>query len=256
MIDTHCHLNDEKAFPDPELIVDAAAGVGVDRLIAVGLDPANWLSAIKLADSFDNLFAIVGWHPNYTNDYSASSLPLLREALSHPKVVAMGEIGLDWYRDYATREQQFEALHDQLDLAQELSVPVVFHAREAYSDLLDVLEARPPHPYLFHCWAGNSVEAGRAVDLGAYFGIDGPITYKKSDSLREVVRQLPHDRLVLETDSPYLSPEPVRGKPNHPGNIPFINLALAAVLGATEAHCAEMTTANAERFFGLARPTH
>lgn len=251
MIDTHCHLNDAKAFPDPELAIETAKGVGVDRIFVIGLEPENWRSAISLAERFEDVYAIVGWHPNFTNEYAGESLAQLRHHLAHPKVLAMGEIGLDWYRDYASREQQYAALHAQLDLAGELQVPVVFHARDAYSDLMDVLEKRAPHPYLFHCWAGNAAEAERAVALGAYFGVDGPISYKKSDDLRAVIRNLPHDRLVLETDAPYLTPEPLRGKPNQPAHIPLINHALAVTLGIDEAECATLTTANANRFFRL-----
>ena len=251
MIDTHCHLNDEKAFPDPALEVEAANGVGVDRMFVIGLDPDNWKSAVDLANRFKGVYAILGWHPNYTNDYQSESLVVLRGLLQTPKVIALGEIGLDWYRTYATRDQQMRALEEQLDLAAELDVPVVFHAREAYADLLDILERRPPHPYLFHCWAGNQSEARRAVQLGAYFGVDGPITYKKSTDLREVVASLPADRIVLETDSPYLTPEPMRGKPNRPAHIPLINLAVANLLGISEDECAEQTTRNAETFFRI-----
>lgn len=251
MIDTHCHLNDAKAFPDPQAEIEAALEVGVDRLIVVGTHPPDWARAVALAEAHPEVFAIVGWHPNYTAEYDRASLAELERLLAHPRVLALGEIGLDYHWDYSPRMTQYEALRDQLDLASRLGVPVVFHAREAYGDLLDVLEARPPHPYLFHCWAGNAEEAARGVALGGYFGVDGPVTYKKADDLRAVLAEIPLDRLVLETDAPYMPPVPYRGKPNRSAYVPLINAGLAEVHGVSPEACAATTTANAERFFRL-----
>jgi TatD DNase family protein len=165
--------------------------------------------------------------------------------------VALGEIGLDYHWDYATPDQQRIALLDQLELARKLAKPVVFHCRDAYPDLLTILEEQPTHRYLFHCFAGNQEDARRALALGAMFGVDGPITYKKADALREVIAMIPRDRLVLETDSPYMAPTPHRGKPNRPAFVPFVNEGLAATLGISQEECASLTTANAKRFFGL-----
>jgi TatD DNase family protein len=251
LIDTHCHLNDPKAFPDPANAIREAVLAEVGTMIVVGVNQKEWRRTVELAEEHDELYAIVGWHPNYTADYHPDTLTELRELLKNPKVRALGEIGLDYHWDYSPRETQFKALHDQLDLARELQIPVVFHAREAYSDLLDVLEQRPPHPYLFHCWAGDADEAKRAVKLDAYFGVDGPVTYPKSDELREVLKTLPSDRLVLETDAPYMSPVPYRGKPNQPAYIPNINAFLAQTLGISAQECAAQTTANARRFFQI-----
>ena len=251
LIDTHCHLNDEKAFPDVDAAIDAARGAGVERMIVIGTHPDDWVRAVSLAEHHTELWAIVGWHPNYTANYSEESLVQLESLLAKPKVLAVGEIGLDYHWDYAPREVQRRALIDGLNLATKLSLPVVFHAREAYSDLLDVLETRAAHPYLFHCWAGSPAEAERALALGAMFGVDGPVSYPKAEELRSVLRTIPHDRLVIETDSPYMSPVPFRGKPNAPANVKFVNRALADTLGITEAECADITTANARRFFGF-----
>jgi TatD DNase family protein len=250
LIDTHCHLNDAKAFPEPRAEIEAAVAAGVERLVVVGTHPPDWASAVRLAEEHPEVYAIVGWHPNYTADYDPASLAELERLLEHPRVLALGEIGLDYHWDYAPRTTQFEALRDQLDLARRRGVPVVFHAREAYGDLLDILERRPPHPYLFHCWAGNANEAARAVALGATFGVDGPVSYKKADDLRAVLRTIPLDRLVLETDAPYMAPVPHRGKPNRSAYVPLINAALAEALGIAPEACAEATTANAVRFFG------
>lgn len=250
LIDTHCHLNDAKAFPDPAATIEMARESGVDRLIVIGTHPEDWKRAIDLAERFQEVFAVVGWHPNYTAEYEPSSLTELENLLAHPRVLALGEIGLDYHWDYAPRDIQFRALRDQLDLAVRLNTPVVFHAREAYSDLLDVLEARPAHPYLFHCFAGNAEEAQRAVVLDAYFGVDGPVTYPKAEELRSVLRTVPVERLVVETDSPYMSPMPFRGKPNQPAYVMHVNEGLAKACGMAHEEMAELTTANAVRFFG------
>lgn len=251
LIDTHCHLNDSEAFPDPAAAIAEAAEAGVTRLFVVGVDAEDSRRALELADRFDGVYAIVGWHPNYTTSFSSEGLAEIREMLSHPKMVALGEIGLDFHWQYATLEQQERALYAQLDLAEELEVPVVFHCREAYSRLLDILENRPRLPFLFHCFSGDADDARRAVDLDCYFGVDGPVTYKKSSALREVIRTLPQDRLVVETDSPYLSPEPFRGKPNKPAHVALVNAALGSLFGMPAEECAALTTGNAERFFRL-----
>jgi len=252
LIDTHCHLNSEEDFPDPASAIAEARGAGVNRLILIGVDPANGRRAIEIAETHEGVYAVVGHHPNYTQNYSKTSIDELRVMLGHPKCLALGEIGLDFHWDYATREQQERALYDQLDLADELGMPVVFHCREAYPELLGILESRPVRPYLFHCFSGNREDAERAVALGCYFGIDGPITYKESDQLRELAKWLPLDKLVLETDSPYMSPVPFRGKPNKPAYLPFINAALAAAIGISEEECGTQTTKNAQAFFKFA----
>ncbi len=249
LIDTHCHLNDDKAFPDPRAEIDAALAAGVERLIVVGTGPKDWERAVAMAEAFSEVWAIVGWHPNYTAEYDPSSLVRLKELLGHPRVLALGEIGLDYHWDYADRTIQYTALRDGLDLAAELGKPVVFHAREAYSDLLDVLEKRPPHPYLFHCFAGNAEEGARAVALGAKFGVDGPVTYSKAEELREVLRSLPFENLVVETDAPYMSPVPYRGKPNRPAHVREVTQGLAKALGRPFEEVAARTTATARAFF-------
>jgi TatD DNase family protein len=249
LIDTHCHLQDSKAFPDIAPALAAAQEAGVEQFIVVGTEPSDWDKAIQLSDRHENIFAIVGWHPNYASAFTPDSLTVLESLLGHPKVLACGEIGLDYHWDYTPREKQFEALGAGLDLAARLGKPVVFHAREAYSDLLDLLEQRAPHDYLFHCWAGDEAEAQRAVALGAYFGVDGPVTYPKAEPLRDVLRTIPLERLVIETDSPYMSPHPFRGKPNQPAYVRYVCDGLAKALGISFEECAEVTTANAQRFF-------
>ncbi len=253
MIDTHCHLNFPSAFPDPAAEIAYARESGVDRLIVVGCDLESSHKAVELANQFAEIYAVVGFHPTYTAHYTPEGLREVEEMLKHPKAVAIGEIGLDYHWDYATPEQQYRALRDQLDLAVSLDLPVVFHCREAYPDLLDLLEERrDPVPMLFHCFAGDATDARRAMALDCYFGVDGPLTYKKAEDLRTMVKDLlPRDRLVIETDAPYLTPTPHRGKPNRPGYVALVSSMLATVWEVSREEAAKQTTENAVRFFRL-----
>lgn len=251
MIDTHCHLNDGRSFPDPDRALEHARDAGVFGFLVVGVDIAGSRRAIEIAERHQDVWAIVGHHPNYSHEFRPEMLGEYGEMLRHPKVKALGEIGLDYHWDFATKEEQIKCLIPQLDLAAEVDFPVVFHAREAYSDLLDILEARPRQPYLFHCFAGTMEDAERAIRLDAYFGVDGPITYKKADELRSMVASLPKDRIVLETDSPYMSPVPHRGKPNSPSNLPLILDELARIHGLDRREAEAQTDENAHRFFRL-----
>jgi TatD DNase family protein len=251
LFDTHCHINLPEEFPEPGAAINEAQKAGVTRLAIVGIDADSCKRAIQIADRFQDVYAIVGWHPNSAATFTSEALAQIRQMLGHPKAIALGETGLDYHWDYATREQQMNALLAQLDLAQELGKPVVFHCRKAQDDLLDVLEKRPMRRYLFHCFSGDQKQAQRALTLGGTLGFDGPVTFKNAVQLRRIISEIPHDRIVLETDSPYLTPEPHRGKPNKPAYLPLICDAVAGCLGITPDECAELTTSNARRFFGI-----
>ncbi|MBL8059666.1 MAG: TatD family hydrolase [Chthonomonas sp.] len=250
MIDTHCHLNDFEAFPDPAKAVIDATEAGVNRLVVIGIDEEWSRRAVALAEQFDSVWAVVGHHPNAASTFSQDSLDLYRLLWANPKVIAIGEIGLDFYRDRATPKEQHYALQAQLDLAGELGAPLVFHCRDAYDELLPVLEGRPRQPYLMHCWAGSMEQAQRANEIGCYFGVDGPVTYRKNDELREVLAWVPLDRLVIETDAPWLPPEPHRGQRNHPKFLPFIASKLAEIRGLEKDQMIRQLNENAGRFFG------
>ena len=251
LFDTHCHLNLADHFPDPDAEIARAKEAGVTRLALVGIDLETSRRSVEIAERHEGVYAVVGWHPNSAAQWCSSLIPQIEELLSHPRSVALGEIGLDYHWDFATPEQQKTCLNDQLDLAAKLNKPVVFHCRKAYDDLLDILEKREKGPYLFHCFSGDSVHANRVEKLGGFIGVDGPITYKKSEELRQLCRHWPRNRIVLETDSPYLSPEPYRSKPNHPANLQFINAKLAECWNSSPEETAKKTTENALRFFGL-----
>jgi len=252
LIDTHCHLNDAEAFPDPGFAVREAVEAGVQTLICVGVDRESSEAAVALADRYAEVFAVVGWHPNYAHTFNASDFEEITKLFQHAKVLALGEIGLDFHWDFATPAQQADCLSAQLSFAESEGHRVVFHCREAYSELLSVLESRSKRlPYLFHCFAGTTEDADRAIRLGAMFGVDGPVTYRKADALRHTLRHIGIDRLVLETDSPWMSPHPYRSERNRPSRLTLIAEGLANCLGLDTKTCIDMTTRNAETWFGL-----
>ena len=229
LYDTHCHLHDKEAFPDPEAALDRARAAGVARFNVVGVNPADWDAALAFADRFDDVFTLLGWHPNYTADYNPASLTTLSQLLHHPKVVGLGEIGLDRHWTYAPFDRQLVALEDQLALASDFSLPIIFHVREAFPDFIPVLQMRGPDRYVIHCFSGTTAEILPLAELGAWFGADGPVTYRKNDELRAAFASVPIETWLLETDSPYMSPAPHRGKPNEPAYLPEILRTMAAV---------------------------
>ncbi len=249
LIDTHCHLNDYEAFPDPSKVIKHADDVDVKELIVIGIDAETNERAVDLAEKFENVFAVVGWHPNYAKSWKSSYLKTLEAFYSHQKVCAIGEIGLDFHWDYATTNEQVKCLNDQLDLAETLDSSIVIHCRDAYPDLLSVLETRKHLRYLFHCFSGNKEDAERCMKLDVYYGVDGPITYKKNDALREIVGLLPKNRLLLETDSPWLTPTPYRGKQNFPEYLVYINNKIAEIWQCSPESSARICSENTYRFF-------
>jgi TatD DNase family protein len=252
LVDTHCHLNLVEEFPDPAAEVAYARQEGVDRLIVIGIDLPTSRYALDLAEQFPEVFAACGIHPNSTADLSGEWLDELRTMLQHPKCVALGEVGLDYHWDYSPPAKQKLALEAQLELAEELHKPVVLHCRKAYGDLLDLLESRRlAVPMVFHCFSGTADDARRAQNLDAYFGVDGPLTYKNASELREIFSSLPLDRVLIETDAPYLTPVPHRGKSNRPAYVKWVNEMLASLWQISPRESGQITTGNAVRFFGL-----
>lgn len=252
LIDTHCHLNDAEAFEDVGAAVREAQDAGVSDLVVIGVDAESSRRAVEIAQAYDGVWAVVGWHPNYAASATEAGFAEIERLLGEERVVGLGEIGLDFYWDYATPEEQRWALEEQRMMAEAAGKPVVFHCREAYGDLLDWLETEPLRvPFVLHCFAGTADDAARAARLGAWFGVDGPVTYKKAEALRAVVAELPRDRVLIETDAPWMTPVPYRGQRNHPKYLPEICVGLAGVWGVTVDDAAALTTANAVRFFGL-----
>lgn len=254
LVDTHCHLNDVDAFPNPGDAIERALSAGVETMVVIGLDVATSLIGQEIAEQFPAVYFTAGWHPSYSTGFTPEGLKQVSEIYEHPKCVAIGEIGLEGKHPDPPLEQQIDCLLPQLELAQDLDAPVVFHCREAYGQLLEVLESRPPFKFVLHCFSGDRSDLERSIRLGCYLGIDGPVTYKKNDDYRQLISLMPANRVLLETDSPYMTPEPHRGKPNEPANIPLINDAVAEALRLTSEECALATTRNALAFFQIPMP--
>lgn len=263
-VDTHAHLYDAAYDSDRTAVLDRAAGAGVDRMILIAEDAGTARRIQAMAEGDPRLYWTAGIHPSETDVTAEADLAeletIVAAARSAPsaKLVAVGEIGLDYYWTRSNLPAQRALFRRQLELAHRYDLPVVIHDREAHADVLDCLLAaradgllRAERPGVFHCYSGSPEFAARLIELGFYIGIDGPVTYKNARKTVETAAAVPLDRLLLETDSPYLTPVPHRGKRNEPAWIPLIGARVAAVRGLTPEALAAATTANAEALFDL-----
>jgi TatD DNase family protein len=248
--DSHCHLHlCESARPDQ--IVEAADAAGVDAMLTVGIDVSSSRKAVALA-SDRRVFAAVGLHPNAAEDWSDEVETALRELLRGDRVVGVGESGLDFYRDSASPDAQRRAFCRHIALTKEMNKALVIHTRESLDAALDVLEEEgPPDRFVFHCWSGHREQLERALDLGAHVSFAGNVSFKSAQNLRDAAAAVPEERLMLETDSPYLTPVPLRGRPNEPSHVSLVGEAVAAARGVDVGTVARVTTSNARRFFAL-----
>ena len=267
LTDTHCHLNFDRYQKDLEDVLKRAREVGVKRILVPAIDLDSSREILALVEDDPLLYAAVGVHPNSGTTWHEGTLADLRLLAEHPKVAAVGEIGLDYYRDRTPRSLQAEVLICQLDLALEKKLPVILHVRNeseenrsCLNDLLDILEKwiskadpafpdRNHLPGVIHSFSGNVQEAKRALEMGFYLGITGPVTYKTARTLRDVVKAAPLARLLVETDGPFLSPQAKRGKRNEPAHVCYIIDKISAVKDVPVSVVAEETTANAADLF-------
>ncbi len=250
--DTHAHYDSDRFDNDRGAVLSALPGLGVDLVIDPGCDEVSSKAAVALAEEYAFLYAAVGWQPQELKEsYYDGALDVIRQLAAHPKVVAIGEIGLDYYWDTSYNEFQQEILREQFRLAEELDLPVIFHDREAHGDSLAIVREFPNVRGVFHCYSGSAEMAKVLLDLGWYLGFDGPVTYKNAKKHREVLEICPMDRILIETDSPYLSPEPKRGTRNHSGNLELINAKLAEIKGVSPEEMARVTMENGRRLFRL-----
>ncbi len=226
-----------------------AQQAGVQRALVVGYDLPSSERAVNLAENKPALFACVGVHPHDAHSATNETLAQIESLAKHPKVMAIGEIGLDFYRDLSPRSAQYEAFRAQMQLAQTLNLPVVIHCREAYDEVLSILSEFPKVKGVLHCFSGTAEHAERGLALGYYLGIGGVVTFKSAESLRQIVRTMPQDRLLLETDAPYLAPHPYRGKRNEPAYIPLIARQVAELWGISLDALSKLTESNAEALF-------
>ncbi|HZW82548.1 MAG TPA: TatD family hydrolase [Candidatus Deferrimicrobium sp.] len=252
IFETHSHLDDQTFDADRSEVIKRLRAIGIVKLINVGFDLASSKRSLELAQSYPEIVAAVGIHPHDAEGLIDADWQELRELASNDQVVAIGEIGLDYYRDLSPRDIQQQVFERQLQLAIELDLPVIIHNREAHQDVIDRLkEYTPAKGGVFHCFSGSWEIAKVAMNLGFYISFAGPVTYKNAANLREVAARIPLDRLLVETDCPYLSPEPLRGKRNEPANVQFVVDKLAEIKGISPQELAEITAKNGAELFGI-----
>lgn len=251
--ETHCHLNNAQYATDLITVLERARQAGVRALTVIGWDLDSSRAAVELARRHPGLHATVGVHPHEVEEWGPEMEASVREMARDPAVVAIGEIGLDFYRDLSPREKQYEAFRAQLEMAAELGLPIVVHTRESVGPAMDVIEPFAPDRLrgVMHCWSGTVEEARRARDFGFMLGIGGVLTYKKPGDLPDVVLDSPLESLVLETDCPYLAPTPHRGKRNEPAYLPLTAERLAAIKELPLEQVASVTFQNAARLFNI-----
>jgi TatD DNase family protein len=253
LFDTHVHLNAEQFNDDLQEVIDRAIAEGVTNMVVVGFDELTIKKAIELAEEYDFIHASVGWHPVDAIDMTPEHLDWLKELASHPKVVALGEMGLDYYWDKSPKEIQKEVFRKQIRLAREVKLPIIIHNRDATADIVEILKEEKAGEVggIMHCYSGSVETALECIDMNFYISLGGPVTFKNAKKPKEVAESIPLDRLLVETDCPYLTPHPYRGKRNEPAYVKLVAEEIAGLKGLTFEEIAEATTQNAKKLFGI-----
>ena len=253
IIDTHAHYDDEAFDEDRDVLIRGFYRQGIEMVVNVGADIESSKQTILLAEKYDNLYGAIGVHPNETRNLEEEDMEWLAAASAHPKIVAIGEIGLDYYWNEPERETQIQWFVRQLDVARQVKLPVVIHSRDAAKDTLDIMKAEKGGEIggVIHCFSYGVELARDYLNMGFFLGIGGVATFKNARKLKEVIQYMPMDRMVLETDSPYLTPVPYRGKRNYSGYLPYVVDAVAELKGISAEEVIAATRENALRLYRL-----
>jgi TatD DNase family protein len=249
LVDSHVHLDDRQFDADREAVIERALAAGVERMMAIGTGsgPPDLETAIRQAERYPAIVATIGVHPHDAAKATAETFERLRDLAAHPKVAAIGEIGLDYHYDFSPRDVQRSVFLKQLEIAAESGKPIVIHTREAWADTMALVGQCWHGGGILHCFTGDPQQARQALDLGFYLAFGGVLTFPKADAVREAARITPEDRLLVETDCPYLAPAPHRGRRNEPSFVVEVARRLAEVRGCTLDEIAGQTTRNFER---------
>lgn len=252
LVDSHAHLDSPDFADDIDEVVARAYEKGLVGMVSIGFEPAGWLPTLQLAKRYDLVFPALGIHPNSADQISSATMSELETLCRQHPVLGLGETGLDYYREYVPHEQQRESFRAHLELARQLDLPVIVHNRDAHADILDILrrDGRGTRGVM-HSFSGDVAYAEECLALGYMVSLAGPVTFKKAIDKHEVAAAVPLDMLLVETDCPYLTPEPYRGRRNEPSYVFYTAEAIARIRGVPFAMIAEATTANAARLFGL-----
>ncbi len=253
-IDSHAHLEMKEFDPDRDVVIERARAAGVSQIVTVGTNLSLSRKAVALTRKYETVYATVGIHPHDAVRAGLSVFDELKSLAGEGKVVAYGEIGLDFFHHHSPRQAQIDAFGAQLELASELGLPIVIHDRDAHQETLSMVGASGLRRGVFHCFSGDWAMAKQCLDLGFYLSVPGVVTFEKSKMLQDVVRQAPLDRLILETDCPYLTPSPYRGKRNEPSYLVHTALKVAQIRNLPPEDLARATTQNTRNLFGLPEP--
>lgn len=253
LTDSHTHLNAEQFNDDQAEVIQRAYDAGVTRMVNVGFNRETIPSSIALAEKYDFIYSTVGWHPVDAIDMMPDDLAWIESLCQHEKVVAIGEIGLDYYWDKSPKDVQQRVFREQIRLARKLGMPIVIHNRDAHQDILHILKEEKASEVggIMHCFSGSWETAKQCLDMNFHISFGGPVTFKNAVQPKEVLAQVPLDRLLIETDAPYLTPHPFRGKRNETGYVRLVAETAAEIRGMSLEELAEVTTNNAIRLLGL-----
>ena len=251
LFDTHAHLNDDRFDENRFELIESLNQNGVGAYCEIGYDIASSKAALDLADKYDFIYAACGVHPHDTQNLTDDDMETLRELLKNPKAVALGEIGLDYYYDNSERDKQRKWFDIQLKLAAEIDKPVTIHTRDAMGDTIDILKANKANSGIIHCYSGSKESAKILLDMGYYISFAGPLTFKNASTALEVAAYVPDDRILIETDSPYLAPVPYRGKTNTPVYVAEVAKKLSEIRNVSFDYIADLTFENAKKVYRI-----
>ena len=251
--DSHCHVDEEQFNEDRDTVLARMREHGITRFAVIGSDMETSRRAIAFAENHAGAVAVGGIHPHEAKGFREEDCGEIARWWKEGKIRAIGEIGLDYYYDHSPREVQRAVCRRQMELAYELGAPVAYHIRDAHGEMLDIMREMKPKLTggIIHCFSGSAETAKEYLRLGYYISFAGPLTFKKAPKLQEAAKLIPKDRLLIETDSPYMAPEPVRGRRNEPANVRYVGMKLAELRGETAEEVAAYTTENAMRVYGL-----
>ncbi len=251
MIDTHAHINFEEYITDFDNFLNKISINGVEKVIIPGVEPSSFSQIISMCEKYDMLYAAIGVHPSEFNTYNEKTEKEIYKLINHPKVKAIGEIGLDYHYGADSKDEQKQVLRKQLEIAQESGMPVVIHDREAHEDVYNILEEYKLNDVIFHCFSGTPEFAVKCIEKGYYIAIGGVVTFKNAKDLKEAVKIIPLNKILLETDSPYLAPVPFRGKINSPEYLKYIAQEIADLKGIDIEEVKKQTSANSKKVFNI-----
>ncbi|PFA63692.1 hydrolase TatD [Bacillus sp. AFS015802] len=253
LFDTHVHLNAEQFDEDLEEVLSRAKEAGVEKMVVVGFDRPTINRAMELIGQYDFLYAAIGWHPVDAIDMTDEDLTWIEELSQHPKVVAIGEMGLDYHWDKSPRDVQKEVFRKQIQLAKKVKLPIVIHNRDATQDIVDILREEGAEEVggIMHCFSGSPEVAKECVDMNFYISLGGPVTFKNARKPKEVAKEIPLEKLLIETDCPYLAPHPYRGKRNEPAYVKLVAEQIAELKELTVEEVETITTENAKKLFNI-----